>query len=168
MKRSCLKCWLKEIKLSGEQKLSQSTQGVHRAQPSTSSGKVLQREASANVSKIEGSPQLVSSAEESPKLLPRKELDGLLQCISHAKGSPEISDQQWMYFIDSGGQPQFQEVLQAFIPNTAVLLLVFKLTEPLSDIPLSVYQSAEGSSHNLGSHALSNLQILLRLARMLC
>ena len=72
-----------------------------------------------------------------------------------------------MYFIDSGGQPQFQEVLKAFIPNTAVLLLVFKLTERLSDIPFAEYQSAEGSSHILGSHALSNQQILLRLARML-
>ena len=162
-----------EIKLRGEKKLSHpksvltSTQRVHPTQPFKSSGEVLQEKALSNVLKIEDSQQLVSSAEESPKFLVRKELHGLLQCISNAEGSPEISGHRWMYFIDSGGQPQFQEVLQAFIPNTAVLLLVFKLTEPLSDIPLSVYQSAEGSSYNLGSHALSNQHILLRLARML-
>ena len=40
---------------------------------------------------------------------------GISQSISHSK-------QKWIYFIDSGGQPQFQEVLQAFIPDTSVIL----------------------------------------------
>ena len=76
------------------------------------------------------------------------------------------SDQEWIYFIDSGGQPQFQEVLQAFIPKTSVMLLVFKLIEKLSDTPLMVYQKS-GIDYNLGPYALSNQEILIRLARMI-
>ena len=79
---------------------------------------------------------------------------------------PGTSNQEWIYFIDSGGQPQFQEVLQAFIPNTSVLLLVFKLTEKLSDIPQMQYQKSE-ALYNLGHYALSNQEILVRLARMI-
>ena len=40
---------------------------------------------------------------------------GASESISHGK-------QKWIYFIDSGGQPQFQEVLQAFISDTSVIL----------------------------------------------
>ena len=79
---------------------------------------------------------------------------------------PATSNQEWIYFIDSGGQPQFQEVLQAFIPKTSVILLVFKLIEKLSDAPLMVYQKS-GIDYNLGPYALSNQEILIRLARMI-
>ena len=79
---------------------------------------------------------------------------------------PATSYQEWIYFIDSGGQPQFQEVLQAFIPKTSVILLVFKLIEKLSDTPLMLYQKS-GVMYNLGPYALSNQEILIRLARMI-
>ncbi len=71
-----------------------------------------------------------------------------------------------LYFIDSGGQSQFQEVLQAFIPNASMLLLAFKLTEKLSDFPTMVYQSNLQSSHSLGKYALTNEEIISRCARM--
>ncbi len=71
-----------------------------------------------------------------------------------------------LYFIDSGGQSQFQEVLQAFIPHASLLLLAFKLTEKLSDIPSMVYQSNPQSSHSLGKYALTNKEIITRCARM--
>ena len=71
-----------------------------------------------------------------------------------------------LYFIDSGGQSQFQEVLQAFIPNASLLLLAFKLTEKLSDIPSMLYQSNPQSSRSLGKYALTNEEIITRCARM--
>ena len=49
---------------------------------------------------------------------------GVSESISHRK-------QKSIYFIDSEGQPQFQEVLQAFIPDTSVILQVFKLTKKI-------------------------------------
>ena len=78
----------------------------------------------------------------------------------------ESEFQEILYFIDSGGQSQFQEVLQAFIPNASLLLLAFKLTEKLSDIPSMVYQSNPQSSHSLGKYALTNEEIITRCARM--
>ena len=36
-----------------------------------------------------------------------------------------------MHFIDSGGQPQFHQVLPAFAPNMALIILVLNLSEPL-------------------------------------
>ena len=73
--------------------------------------------------------------------------------------------QDLLFMIDSGGQPQFQEVLQAFIPNTTILLLAFKLTEKLSDSPLILHQSLQGSQ-NLGRYAITNEEIIVRFARM--
>lgn len=46
---------------------------------------------------------------------------------------------QWVYLIDSGGQTQFLEVLQAFVKNPSAAICVLKLNEGLSnhpDIPL--------------------------------
>ena len=85
---------------------------------------------------------------------------GASESISHGK-------QKWIYFIDSGGQPQFQEVLQAFIPDTSVILQVFKLTEKLSDHPFMDYETSDGRQLSLGVHALTNEEILKRQARIL-
>ena len=85
----------------------------------------------------------------------------------HLSASLEKQDfKELLYFIDSGGQSQFQEVLQAFIPNASLLLLAFKLTEKLSDIPSMVYQSNPQSSHSLDNYALTNEEIITRCARM--
>ena len=85
----------------------------------------------------------------------------------HLSASRENQDfKELLYFIDSGGQSQFQEVLQAFIPRASLLVLAFKLTEKLSDIPSMVYQSNPQSSHSLGKYALTNEEIITRCARM--
>ena len=85
---------------------------------------------------------------------------GVLESISHSK-------QKWIYFIDSGGQPQFQEVLQTFIPDTSVILQVLKLTEKLSDHPFMDCETKDGKQLSLGVHALTNQEILKRQARIL-
>ena len=43
------------------------------------------------------------------------------------------SHREWLYFIDSGGQLQFQKLLLAFMPHTSVLILVVNLSKNLSD-----------------------------------
>ena len=88
--------------------------------------------------------------------------------ITSKHSSLSMKDQfkELLYFIDSGGQSQFQEVLQAFIPNASLMLLAFKLTEKLSDIPSMVYQSNRQSFHSLGKYALTNEEIITRSARM--
>ena len=74
--------------------------------------------------------------------------------------------QEIMYFIDTGGQPQFHDILPAFLRSTTVILLLsFKLTEKLSDAPLIQHQSIE-SSHTLGRYAVTNEEIIMKFARM--
>ena len=72
----------------------------------------------------------------------------------------------WMHFIDSGGQPQFLEILSAFIRNVSLLLLLVKLSEELSDTPTVEYFSPDGKSYQLGVFPLSNEQILLQAAQL--
>ena len=73
----------------------------------------------------------------------------------------------WMHFIDSGGQPQFLEILPAFIRNVSLLLLLVKLSEELSDTPTVEYYSPDGKLYELGVFPLSNEQLLLQAAQLL-
>ena len=72
----------------------------------------------------------------------------------------------WMHFIDSGGQPQFLEILPAFIRNVSLLLLLVKLSEELCDTPTVEYFSPDGKSYQLGVFPLSNEQLLLQAAQL--
>jgi len=72
----------------------------------------------------------------------------------------------WMHYIDSGGQPQFLEVLAAFIRNISLLMLLIKLSEDLSDPPSVEYFSPDGKSHDLGVFSLSNEQLLVQAAQL--
>ena len=73
-----------------------------------------------------------------------------------------------MHFIDSGGQPQFLEILPAFIRNVSLLILLVKLSEELSDTSTVEYYSPDGKSYQLGVFPLSNEQLLVRAAQLYC
>lgn len=45
----------------------------------------------------------------------------------------------WVFFIDSGGQPQFMDVLPAFIRGNTVNVFAMKVTDKLSDKPVFEY-----------------------------
>ena len=52
-------------------------------------------------------------------------------------------DREWLYFIDSGGQIQFQKLLLAFMPCTTSLILVVNLSKKLSDPPSTSMQLSD-------------------------
>ena len=58
-------------------------------------------------------------------------------------------DQKWIYFVDSGGQPQFHNVFQAFVKNTSILLLVFSLEKCLTDFNKHQFQDHAGCDIHL-------------------
>ena len=85
----------------------------------------------------------------------------LVQLVEKSKGSKRFFELQWIHFIDSGGQPQFHEVLPAFIRNTTATIFVMKLSERLDEHPMIEYYDVNGQG--LGKpyrHALSNDQML--------
>ena len=68
----------------------------------------------------------------------------LLELISKSSGSGELFKCNWVYIIDSGGQPQFHEVLPAFIRHASGAVFVLKLNESLSKHPTVKYFSKGG------------------------
>ena len=121
-------------------------EAVHAIQPSA----LLVRE--TNVSRIQ--------AFELP------ETSDILKLMKSLSTSKQPLRAHWMHFIDSGGQPQFLEILPAFIRNISLLLLLVKLSEELSDTPTVEYFSPDGKSFQLGVFPLSNEQLLLQAAQL--
>ena len=46
----------------------------------------------------------------------------------------QISKSNWIYVLDSGGQPQFADVSRAFVRGNTVKVIVHKLTDRLSTV----------------------------------
>ena len=72
---------------------------------------------------------------------------------------------EWLYFIDSGGQIQFQQLLQAFIPCASVLMLVTNLAEDLSSQSSTVLQCEDGE-YIVSGHSPTVETLLKRLILM--
>ena len=68
----------------------------------------------------------------------------LVRLVEKSKGSKRFLELQWIHFIDSGGQPQFHEVLPAFIRNTTATVFVMKLSERLDEHPTIEYYDDNG------------------------
>jgi len=106
---------------------------------------------------IAASPQIPTSVLE--QVSPTKK--ELVQLVEKCQGSKRFLELQWIHFIDSGGQPQFHEVLPAFIRNTAATIFVMKLSERLDEHPLIKYYDGRGQlCGKPHRHALSNDQML--------
>ena len=94
------------------------------------------------------------------------ETSDILKLMKSLSTSKQPLRAHWMHFIDSGGQPQFLEILPAFIRNISLLLLLVKLSEEFSDTPIVEYFSPDGKSYQLGVFPLSNEQLLLQAAQL--
>ena len=85
----------------------------------------------------------------------------LVQLVAKSHGSKRFLELQWIHFIDSGGQPQFQDVLPAFIRNTTATIFVMKLSERLDEHSMVEYYNRNGElCGKRYRHALSNNQML--------
>jgi len=79
---------------------------------------------------------------------------------------PEIlTVNQNSQLVDSGGQPQFHEILPAFIRNTSLSLVVFKLSEALGDYPDTEFYTAEQECFKLGRFSQTNEEIIQHVAK---
>ena len=85
----------------------------------------------------------------------------LVQLVEKTEGSKRFLELQLIHFIDSGGQPQFHEVLPAFIRNTTATIFVMKLSERLDEHPMiELYDENGQLCGKRYRHALSNDQML--------
>ena len=68
----------------------------------------------------------------------------LLQKINSSSGSGKLLDVDWVYIVDSGGQPQFREMLPHFVHDSSAFIMMQKLNESLGFTP-SIEYRGEGS-----------------------
>jgi hypothetical protein len=69
----------------------------------------------------------------------------LVRLIEQTSSSDVLHKIAWVQFVDSGGQPQFLEVLPIFLRRTSVWIYVLKLSERLDDYPTIEYYDENGS-----------------------
>ena len=89
-----------------------------------------------------------------------KELIERIHEAIKSKVGGKILSMKWVYIVDTGGQPQFHELLSAFVKNAGVCAFVLKLSETLDHHPKVEYWH---NGENIGKpfpHPLSNLGIL--------
>ena len=101
---------------------------------------------------------------QSPRKLPTSEsVQKLKSSIAHHMAtSPKISKSDWIHLLDTGGQPEFQEIASLFLGAPALNIFVTKLSEGLDDhqkIEFFVKGKPVGKSIR-SPH--SNLQLLQR------
>ena len=149
---------------------AQSTQVTTSLQMSASDDKPQLQHTPDTSSQIQ--PPLTLVAQKSTTDLPHiqalelPETSDILELMKTLSTTRQPLRAHWMHFIDSGGQPQFLEILPAFIRNISLLLLLVKLSEELSDTPTVEYFSPDGKSYQLGTFPISNKQILFQAAQL--
>ena len=107
--------------------------------------------------------QTSSLADESNTAV--KQLSDILSNASSQTGKLTLY-KDWLYFIDSGGQIQFQQILQAFIPCASALMLVISLADSLSSQSSTELQCENGKKYKVSKHSLSIETLLKRLISM--
>ena len=81
-------------------------------------------------------------------------------------GKKQVAKLDFLYFLDSGGQPQFHDLLPSFVPNLSTVLFVLNLSETLDHHPEIKYYH-EGKSLCSYRSPYSHEQILKHCIRAL-
>ena len=89
----------------------------------------------------------------------------LVEPISKYKDAAPLSNIDWVYVIDSGGQPQFHQLLPAFMQHTNLKIFVLRLCDKLSDRPKVEYFDEHGKCISSTTSVLSNKEILQSCAQ---
>ena len=72
----------------------------------------------------------------------------------------KLIDVDFIYLLDSGGQPAFREILPHFVQQASAIVLMQKLNESLNFKPTIRYREKEGKVDNGYTSQLTNEQIL--------
>ena len=84
----------------------------------------------------------------------------LVPYIAMTKDASPLLDVNWLYFIDSGGQPQFHQLLPAFMQHTNLNIFVLRLCDKISDHPTVEYYDERGTCISSTASLLTNKEIL--------
>ena len=89
-----------------------------------------------------------------------KKIAEQLASSKERKESQKLLEATWIHLLDSGGQPQFIDLLHMFVRDNSLYIIVMKVTESLCDKPMFIY-SLNGSPLSVPQEiTMTNLQII--------
>lgn len=91
----------------------------------------------------------------------KAKMSGIIDSVHADPSKPLHKD--WLYFIDSGGQIQYQQLLHAFLPCASLLLLVMNLAE---DQPSNEMVCKDGVTRRTSEYSPSNEEVFEQLILM--
>ena len=102
---------------------------------------IKSRAAKASSSQVFLSPSNVGSLQSSePESTETSSLESISEVVGLLKyKGGKLFSVTWIYLVDSGGHPQFHELLTAFVRNATLCIFVFNLSEQLDDKPETKY-----------------------------
>ena len=84
----------------------------------------------------------------------------LIPMIAQFEEAP-LMTVDWIYFTDTGGQPEFHQLLLAFVPNTDRSVFVLKLCDNLDAYPPAAFYDNGNCINQTHHSALTNKEILM-------
>ena len=78
------------------------------------------------------------------KLSGAKPIQQLIVYMKKVKRSGKVFEREWVYIIDSGGQPQFIDLIPSYVRNVSGAAIFVKLDEEFGSRPKIAYYSREG------------------------
>ena len=101
-------------------------------------------------------PSVLTAAEESIK---KKLVD--------AKTSSKMYNSHWHHYVDSGGQPQFLDVLPLLYRSPSHFIVVMRMTERLDDKPKVRFYNQGNDVYELPDHlVLTNREMIVRTCQI--
>ena len=87
--------------------------------------------------------------------------------LSKARGPVKIFDSHWHHVVDSGGQPQFQDILPLVYRNPSFNIVVVRLTDGLDTKPKVCFYEEGRNLYTLPDHlAPSNRHSIISMCQM--
>ena len=109
----------------------------------------------------------LSSYVEQPIDPDTKLLMDLNELLENVEPSNELFDLEWIYLIDSGGQPQFSDILPFLYHHQSLHIVVFRLIDGLnSKPPVRCYQNGNDQYRYSEELSLTNLEYIERMCEI--
>ena len=91
--------------------------------------------------------------------------ENILQSVASQKERKMLHKAKWIHLLDSGGQPQFIDLLHMFVRGNSLYIIVMKVTESLHDKPLFTYSINGKPVSARREMTMTNLQIIESFVR---
>ena len=86
--------------------------------------------------------------------------------LKHAKPSSDMFSSQWYHVVDSGGQPQFHDILPLVYRSPSLHIVVVRLSDGLDTKPQVCFYEGGKNVYSLKDHlVLTNRQFIIRMCQ---